>query len=487
MIITFNNFILNEEYSIVIKDELLNILKEMDKSAIRDDLLNLIGVDNKDLNINYIDRGDDVGTVKYISDIKVTNLIKKDSQLDDDWYLNNTSTRAAFAENITPTVSKIGRLISNMSKLNGKKYKASEIEDFVNKYKAFLDYQKDLSRFQIYKGDDILKMYSTDYTDNSVHSSELSQSCMMDMNNTKPGILNIYTQNNNVSGLILKNKSGKIIGRCLLWNNVADKSGKKYNLMDKIYYIYPSDKEVFIKWGKENKYLIRNTSNNLHDDYKKMFIDSNGVELMLNLKVKIKNIIFDFYPYVDTFQYLDRKNNIGYNYEPTDKVTIKLNETDGAFEGRDSFGKAEKMCIDAYTGLQINEDDAVFSEYHDGYILVEDSIEAESYYGKEIVHKDSDCYISYDNDYYMTDLCVEDYKGVMIPEKFTISVFDEDDELFYAEEKDKGVVYSDKDIKYYFSKECVWSETLNSYILKKDSKKITIKETGEVDYIKKHK
>ena len=99
--------------------------------------------------------------------------------------------------------------------------------------------------------------------------------------------LDIYCVNTNVcSLLILKdiNDKSKIIGRALIWETSIGK------FMDRIYYIKDSDINLFTKYAKDNNMHFK-TSPNYNKEQK--------------ITIQLENFNFKYYPYMDTFKYLN--------------------------------------------------------------------------------------------------------------------------------------------------------------------------------------
>lgn len=125
----------------------------------------------------------------------------------------------------------------------------------------------------------------------------LNKSCMR--GKTGSDTLSIYTKNpNQIKMLVRKDSKGKVLGRCLLWHG---NDGAKY--FDRIY--VNSIKEVgdFYKWLFINKYINIYKGN-------EGYIGKNMSEEFLS--IKLDNVKFEKYPYVDTFMHLNIFNNTVY-------------------------------------------------------------------------------------------------------------------------------------------------------------------------------
>lgn len=182
---------------------------------------------------------------------------------------------------------KIGRYINRLLDLSlgsdpieRRRYTASDVEKFVNKFMSLMEYQKNaLDHFRIVTGDEEFKHWylEDNYTG---QTGQLGQSCMKYYR--CKDYFNIYIENPDVCQLLIfTDPNDKLLGRALLWK-LEDGS----NYMDRIYTNRDSYIELFNDWGKENGY-------NKH--YEK---NSSS-----KLSVKIKPKDYGLYPYMDTFKY----------------------------------------------------------------------------------------------------------------------------------------------------------------------------------------
>lgn len=173
---------------------------------------------------------------------------------------------------------KIGRFIS--------KFTSSLIENkitelFVNNFKALNLFEKNINDyFSIVEGEDIKFWYSKEnYAQNC---GILNSSCMR--LDECQDYFNIY-MNNDVKMILLKDFSGKLLGRALLWETTKGK------YIDRIYGQEHTIK-AFDKWAIANGYEINfNNRSNLNDLY---------VNININLNDKV--------PYLDTFRYMTIEN-----------------------------------------------------------------------------------------------------------------------------------------------------------------------------------
>ena len=223
-------------------------------------------------------------------------------QFDDDIYLLNSENSMIIGK--TPFNSnrqdiKIGRGIRGILNSAKIKYTDSEIETFVNKYKAEIDILNDqFNNFELTSGSDIAYWYNSNryYSD----SGTLGNSCMADVNS---GRFDIYCDNPDVCKLlILKQDKSKIKGRALVW-----KLSNGDTFMDRVYTNNDNDFELFNKYAKLNGWK-RKKANDSSTDF--VVVLPNGEEVDSgSLKINIKGGSFYYYPYLDTFCYYYIQNN----------------------------------------------------------------------------------------------------------------------------------------------------------------------------------
>jgi hypothetical protein len=153
---------------------------------------------------------------------------------------------------------KIGRLVRAILQSAKITFTDKDIEDFTNKWKATYDFAADaLKQFDVVKGGDIAKWY--DSTNYKRGGGTLNNSCMAKMDSET---FNIYTENTQVSLVILyddegkltdgKYTSDKIKGRALLWD--AFLNGNEIQFMDRIYTTHDSDVELFKQFAEKNNW-----------------------------------------------------------------------------------------------------------------------------------------------------------------------------------------------------------------------------------------
>ena len=204
----------------------------------------------------------------------------------------------------------------------------AEIETFVNEFVAcskMFDFDKSGLTFKVVKGADIAKYYlDKNYYGYSESADKFEKgvlwnSCMRYARCQR--YLNIYTQNNQVSLLVLVTSEDKVVGRALLWQLTPDNDSKIY--MDRAYTIHDSDVKLFNNYAiKEGYVYYTNGGPKLdNDDYDNQ------------LFVKLNNTSFDLYPYMDTFSYLDGGGDLLSSSSEDFNYDYELNDTCGHWDG----------------------------------------------------------------------------------------------------------------------------------------------------------
>jgi len=277
----------------------------------------------------------------------------------------------------------VGRFATKISQKAGKNFTPVQINTFVDKFKAYRDFQttkKD--KFEVVQGEEIRKWYDEDtYEDPEYH---LNQSCMRYSRCQR--YLSIYVENpNQVTMVIMKGTdSDKIIGRALIWKL---KDGTYY--LDRPYANNDEDINLFKEWGRSKGYSVYGA-------------DYNHKEVVL------EKANFPYYPYMDTFKWLNRGQNLlstdSSEFDDGNDDWIKLEDTGGGFE------EAQRGVYSEYLGEYIDEDSAVFAEDLQSYIYSDDAYYLE--YKDEYVSNGADVvYSEYDSNYYLEEDAVHSDYG----------------------------------------------------------------------------
>lgn len=219
---------------------------------------------------------------------------------------------------------KVGRAIRTLLKISKIKYTDSEIEEFVNKYKAIIDQLSGkFNNFELVSGSDILKYYK--HNSYLTQEGNLGKSCMK---NSPSNYFDIYVENPEVCQMLILKSSldnNKIIGRALLWT--LD-SGEK--LLDRIYTEKDSDVELFKKYARGEKWYSKFYNNNSQSTIVVDYID--GDILDLDILVRTKPNTYKKYPYMDTLKFWCPVDHTLTVDEDVTKVQYKLESMYGAHE-----------------------------------------------------------------------------------------------------------------------------------------------------------
>lgn len=317
------------------------------KDDLVDDHVNFISVSSNDKN-----------KISYLNQDRINVLEEEGIDYDDFWH---TSKRF----HVKPG-GFVGKVFKNIP--------AKEVEIFSNLFRA--ESNKQEFKLQVVKGDYIKNYYH--WESYASDRGTLGVSCMKHDNCQR--YLNVYSDNtDNVSMVIMLDDNNQLMGRAILWDFDT------YKLMDRIYTINDEKLQLhFKKWATDNGYLYKSEQNWFNTLF---FENMNTPKKELYLKLDLPSKNFRYYPYVDTFKFLDN-DGVLYNYIP-DEVSIKtLCATDGSKYDSDylRFDKIDKVfryrgeCvylnyIDTYT----TERNTVWSEVNDQYILRSDS-----FYDEEI-------------------------------------------------------------------------------------------------------
>jgi hypothetical protein len=198
----------------------------------------------------------------------------------------------------------IGRLARAILTAANVSFVTKDIEDFVNKYKATFDFIGDaLKRFDIVKGDKISYWYNGHRYEEG--DGTLNNSCMAYV---EEEYFDIYTQNSQVSLVILyddngkvgeKYRSDKIKGRAILWECTID--GTPIKFMDRIYTVDDCDVDLFKQFAQKNGWWYK-TKQNMENT---TAITDGTQQKRCTIIAKLDSVTFDYYPYMDTLCFLN--------------------------------------------------------------------------------------------------------------------------------------------------------------------------------------
>jgi hypothetical protein len=366
------------------KDSLLKLVYQTrdKKSLIAQNLLEVEYTDVKP-DMTFISLADNEGDIKFTQFKKAFSLIKKGvegrrysedstkSLLDaieqklSDGSISQSDINNLFTDPHYELSTKsrnstgIGRLVNQI--FPGK-YSSKEVEEFVNNFKNINKPSE--NKFLLVKGEDIRKYYL--FSNYEQESSDLGNSCMRYTRCQE--YLDIYVENpNQVQLLVYLNEEDKVLGRALLWVLNDEKSddieGAEY-FLDRIYGIDDSIKKLFQDHAETQGWAWRTKSG--YSDTK--YITYKGEEHSgVKMSIELDKYDFNYYPYMDTFKELDNSESKLYNNDDEDR-NWTLNHTDGTYEDNNGVWSD-------YHDRRIPEDEAVYSDWEDTYILRNQAVE----------------------------------------------------------------------------------------------------------------
>jgi len=279
----------------IISEQLEKVLYDIDKN-----LPDLIKQSKSD--IDYLDIShSDMSKLSYITVDRKNFLMEKYPDLDKSELINSFWKKNRY-------VAKPGKIMRKIFPPEILPDKSIEI--ISNYYKGLVE--KNERNFEIVDGYKIKKYFH--YTTYEGDRGTLGQSCMRHSKTQE--LLNFYAENTNIKMLILysKTNSETIVGRSLLWE-----TEEGYKIMDRIYTIDSHYDYLFYEWASDNGYY-RKLNNNWYDTKRFVSPDGKNVELELSVKLKVTKGIY--FPYLDTFKWLDIDGTI-YNYLPKNDLLPK--------------------------------------------------------------------------------------------------------------------------------------------------------------------
>lgn len=273
---------------IFISDKLRDLLTQFESESIVAQKLLHRRIDNSQLVedfVNFISISDsDSSKISYLTTSRI-DQIKNDPDVDY-W-----TSKKRFHCKPGAFVSKIFDGVSQ-----------KDVENFSTLFRAYSN--KKEFEFKIVSGEDIRKYYHHEiYTSTN---GSLGNSCMK--YNRCQNYFDIYVYNPQVKLLIMTPPSSElIVGRALLWDLESHK------IMDRVYTVQDEDYlPHFKKWAKDNGYLSKTFQNwgstNL--------FESKSGNLELKIDIQLNKFLFNKYPYLDTFKWLDLKTGKLSNYKP---------------------------------------------------------------------------------------------------------------------------------------------------------------------------
>lgn len=231
--------------------------------------------------------------------------------------------------------------------------------------------------------------YMDQYAENQ---GTLDNSCMKKFS-CQP-YLQLYVNNpDTVSLLIAKNADDKLVGRALIW-----KTTQGITFMDRV---YGNDQTIqaFLEYAKEHGYWHKTHQNHSSAD---QVNNEKGEKTSKYLSVKLNTSNLDYLPYMDTFKF---SNDIDEGILNNESGDYCLENIDGSWPNDDEWVttsdgqriREEDARWSDYEDAWFCDDDVVYSEYHNSYIIYDECIRVND----EYYMPDADCIVrsEYEDEY----------------------------------------------------------------------------------------
>lgn len=239
---------------------------------------------------------------------------------------------------------KPGKIIQKV--IGAGKFKNADYEKFVYRLKALWTDRG--YTLKVVSGEDIRYWYN--YENYYERSSTLGNSCMS--HPTCAHFFDLYCEQPECKMLVAL-KEEKLAARALVWT-VGDKT-----FLDRIYYIEDCLYNILTNYAKEQKWYIRECNELLSDGEDQYFLgpkdDYKESEKIL-FEIKLKRF-YDYWPYIDSFRYLDVDSKTLRTYK--DGFAACCSFTNGSYQDRDE----EEYFYCSNCDSEIDEDDLTYSEF----------------------------------------------------------------------------------------------------------------------------
>ena len=289
--------------------------------------------------------------------------------------------------------------------------------------------------------------YSTKY--GSEASGSPWKSCMRECQHQK--YLDIFVRND-VGMLVLLDEEEQLLGRALLWK-ARSSDGEEYKVMDRIYACKAELSVLFKDYAKRNKYIYKTYQSY---DNKMEFEIPKGKASETRSKtlfVDLDHSDLSYYPYMDTFTYLDDDNGTLTN-DASEPYSKELTSIHGGYDGNDEhYGETycdwneEYFCEDSVVycenGNNCHRDDAIWMEDVQEYAYPE-TVAVWDDVDEHYIHEDNSVYIESEQlETHIENSVYSDREGQHI--------------------LSDSAEYCEHDGNYILECNAVWVEELNSY------------------------
>lgn len=210
---------------------------------------------------------------------------------------------------LTRNPIRVGRAIKSILSTSKIDTTDKEVEEFINSYKSSWDIINDaFLKFDVVKGGDIPYWYDENKYEDTDRST-LGNSCMKDVDSS---FFDIYAENPSVCQLvILYSNNGKVVngkwksdtikGRAILW-----KTDQGDMFMDRVYYNYESDADLFKQFAEKNGWWCRK----VQDSGSRFTAQLGNQSKEPTYTISLNRSTFENYPYIDTICYINFKQKV---------------------------------------------------------------------------------------------------------------------------------------------------------------------------------
>ena len=392
MITSFDDFLFESVkdvkiyYSLAFSERLSSIYNNTQyvevKNLVRS-LLNIQDTTRYRSDSSFIDITDKNDKISFIPISRLQRIYdEKKLSIDfEDWIWQNSQDRQAgtlsepflrFRQEVG-----LGRFVSKIFReVIKSEISDSTLEKLINHYKSLHDFEKNANqRIKLVSGEDIRKWYlSNNYSE---VKGQLGSSCMR--NESCQKFLDIYVENPEVCQLLVlfaNEEKTKISARALVWKLTNGKT-----VMDRIYSVADYEQNLFKDWAKQQGWV-------------------HVSQLTGQSTIQLKKAQFDYYPYMDSFCYLNKDLKLlicdGDLMPVSNSPWFQLQNTDG------SYSSGDNSVWSNYHGEYIEIDNAIYCEDISDYVHVDDAIYLE--YCSRWVSPNADVtYSNYHGETYYTE------------------------------------------------------------------------------------
>lgn len=263
--------------------------------------------------INYLDISNDGTQVTFLTYTKIIKHKKNSfSGVTDEFYSLNERSAVKPAK-IFSKIFGYDFLTTNL--------RDEEIEKFHNVWQA-AQKSDDLT---LVSGKEILPYYHYGSYP-AENGSTLWKSCMRQ--NEKQKCLTLYAENPEVCSMLVKLEQNKVVGRALFWQFKDAHTGKDMKIVDRIYTYHDWLEETFKKWATQNGAMFK--ARQRHDDA--TLITPTGTLYEEEIHIPIAKVDVGYYPYMDTFRYLDMDKKTLCQFKRGNSVRVMQQQDGGSIQ-----------------------------------------------------------------------------------------------------------------------------------------------------------